>query len=223
MGGREAGRVIRISVVAPAMAFRAGLRAMLSAAPGIDAGPPLEVVYEAASLEEFDPQETQSDVLVVTSLAASSHALQTILRRSEGHLAVLLLSDEPRAVQVIPRLPARAWGALAVEASEEELIAAVRALHEGLWVGSPALMEPVFSQRLVAGREEEFPIEPLTERENQILQLLARGMANKQIAAALGISEHTVKFHVSSIYTKLGATNRTEAVRIGLQQGLVLL
>ncbi len=56
-----------------------------------------------------------------------------------------------------------------------------------------------------------------------MLQLLAHGLANKQIALALGISEHTVKFHISSIYTKLGASNRTEAVRLGMQRGLVVL
>jgi DNA-binding NarL/FixJ family response regulator len=56
-----------------------------------------------------------------------------------------------------------------------------------------------------------------------VLQLLAHGLANKQIALALNISEHTVKFHVSSIYNKLGATNRTEAVRAGVQRGLVVL
>jgi DNA-binding NarL/FixJ family response regulator len=56
-----------------------------------------------------------------------------------------------------------------------------------------------------------------------VLQLLAQGMANKQIAMKLAISEHTVKFHVSSIYTKLGAANRTEAVRLGVRRGLILL
>jgi len=55
------------------------------------------------------------------------------------------------------------------------------------------------------------------------LQLLAHGLANKQIAIRLGISEHTVKFHISSIYAKLGVTNRTEAVRVGVQRGLVFL
>jgi DNA-binding NarL/FixJ family response regulator len=65
--------------------------------------------------------------------------------------------------------------------------------------------------------------ELLTEREVEVLQLLAQGLANKQIAQLLNISANTVKFHVSSIYTKLGATNRTEAVRLGLQSGLILL
>jgi NarL family two-component system response regulator YdfI len=66
-------------------------------------------------------------------------------------------------------------------------------------------------------------IDPLTDREMEVLQLLAQGLANKQIAAKLSISEHTVKFHVSSIYTKLGVGNRTEAVRMGVRRGLILL
>jgi DNA-binding NarL/FixJ family response regulator len=64
---------------------------------------------------------------------------------------------------------------------------------------------------------------PLTERELEVLGLLARGLANKQIALELAISEHTVKFHVSSIYTKLNVTNRTEAVRAGLRGGWIAL
>ena len=64
---------------------------------------------------------------------------------------------------------------------------------------------------------------PLTDRESEVLGLLSKGLANKQIAAALGISEHTVKFHVSSIYTKLNVTNRTEAVREGLRGGWIAL
>ena len=63
----------------------------------------------------------------------------------------------------------------------------------------------------------------LTERERQVLQLTAQGLANKQIAAALEISENTVKFHLSSLYAKLGVTSRTEAVRSGARHGWVVL
>ena len=68
-----------------------------------------------------------------------------------------------------------------------------------------------------------FPIEDLTERELEVLHLLAQGMPNKEIAAQLVISERTAKFHVSSIMSKLGATNRTEAVSLAAQHGLVTL
>ncbi len=67
------------------------------------------------------------------------------------------------------------------------------------------------------------PTEPLTPRERQVLELLAEGLANKAIAARLGISDQTAKFHVSSICGKLGASNRTEAVRVGLRRGLLTI
>jgi DNA-binding NarL/FixJ family response regulator len=66
-------------------------------------------------------------------------------------------------------------------------------------------------------------VEPLTDREVQVLSLLAEGLSNKAIAARLGISDQTVKFHVASIAGKLGAHNRTEAVRIGVRRGLITL
>jgi DNA-binding CsgD family transcriptional regulator len=69
--------------------------------------------------------------------------------------------------------------------------------------------------------EGESLTEPLTVREKEVLQLMAEGMANKQIALSLGISEHTVKFHLSSLYAKLNVSGRTEAIRIGLGLGLI--
>ena len=65
--------------------------------------------------------------------------------------------------------------------------------------------------------------ETLTGREIEVLQYVAQGLANKQIGLAMGISEHTVKFHISSIYAKLGVSNRTEAVRRGVRLGLIAL
>ena len=107
------------------------------------------------------------------------------------------------------------WGILPTESSAEELIAAVYALSQGLIVGTPTLLFESDNEPLERG--------PLTERESEVIGLLARGLANKQIALSLGISEHTVKFHVSSIYTKLNVTNRTEAVREGLRGGWIAL
>jgi len=66
-------------------------------------------------------------------------------------------------------------------------------------------------------------LEPLTKREREVLQMLAGGLANKEIAARLAISDHTVKFHVASILGKLGVSTRTEAVSVGIRRGLVLL
>jgi DNA-binding NarL/FixJ family response regulator len=115
------------------------------------------------------------------------------------------------------RRSSTAWGILPTDASVDELSAAVHALSQGLIVGTAALLFETDSERLSGSHG------PLTEREAEVLGLLSKGLANKQIAATLGISEHTVKFHVSSIYAKLNVTNRTEAMREGLRGGWVAL
>lgn len=216
---------IRVIIAAPALAVRAGLRTLLNvgAAPA-DSGPGLEVVWEAATLADLEGAPAEADVLVATSAAVSGLDIQRMVRGREGHLALLLLIDDSQAAYGLPGLPLRAWGVLSLDASAEELTAAIRALSEGLLVGAPLLMEPLLARLLFSGEAQPEPlVEPLTEREVQVLQLLSQGLANKQIASRLGISEHTVKFHVSGIYAKLGATNRTEAARLGIQRGLIVL
>ncbi len=204
---------IRAFIIAPSLAVRLGLRALLAT------DPEMLVVGEAASLGEQQPAGVEADVVIW---------LPTVPPRLEAgqpglapEAALLLLSDDPAAAAEIAALPLRAWGVLSQDASREELAAAVRALHEGLAVGEPALMRRLLGRTPAAADGEQ--VEPLTGREAEVLQLLAQGLANKQIAAALQISAHTVKFHISSIYSKLGAASRTEAVRLGLQHGLIVL
>jgi len=216
---------MRLAIVASAIALRAGLRAILnaSAATG-SSGEAAEVVFEASSLSEYTALAPAVDILLISGEALSRADLQQSLPDEPGRLAVLVIADNPQTARQLAGLPLRAWGVLPVETSAEELQAAVRALFEGLIVGAPALLEPMFTHRQVVSLpEEEQEPAALTDRENQVLQLLARGLPNKQIAAQLGISEHTVKFHVSSIYAKLQATNRTEAVRSGVLRGLISL
>ena len=216
--------MIRVGVVASLPAVRAGLRALLSAASPLSDASMLELVREAAALADFEPYLSQIDVLVATTEAAPILEIRRIAGESPGQIALLLLADESQAAWNLIDLPLRAWGVLSLEASAEELQAAVGALHEGLLAGAPALLRPALRRYLAAAIDEAEPVvETLTERESQVLQLLAHGLANKQIAVRLGISEHTVKFHISSIYAKLGVTNRTEAVRVGVQRGLVFL
>ncbi len=214
--------MIHVAVVAQALALRTGLRALLSD------GELIEVVAEATSLDELETLLSDIDVL----LLAEPRSLEGLsdLELSGTLPSILLLSDEARAAQDLAGISPHAWGVVPMEATAEELQAAVVALHEGLIVLSPLQLRRGAALNRLLGLPEgevqglaEHPIEPLTERELQVLQLLAQGLANKQIAAALSISEHTVKFHVSSIYAKLGAANRTEAVRLGVQQGLVIL
>jgi DNA-binding NarL/FixJ family response regulator len=204
------------------MALRVGLRALLSADEDI------EVVAEAAVFTDLEAEgETLVppgvDILVSDSDAIEAADLEEFLQQVDPFPAILLLTDDPPASQDFAGMPLRAWGLLPFDASEEELLAAVHALYEGLLVAEPALIQPLLGQVMVRGEDVDTLIEELTERETEVLQLLAQGLANKQIALQLDISSHTVKFHVSSIYTKLDVTNRTEAVTRGARLGLIVL
>ena len=104
----------------------------------------------------------------------------------------------------------------------QQLAAAVRAAAAGLTVLEAdtlqgMLQEPPESVELEPGDEE------LTPRESEVLRMLTEGLSNREIAAVLGISEHTVKFHITSIFGKLGTSSRTEAVTEGIRRGLILL
>lgn len=111
---------------------------------------------------------------------------------------------------------------LSPEASGEQLTAALQAVSRGLVVLQREERRTARSEDAAPGDFQEL-IEPLTAREREVLEMLARGLGNKEIAARLKISEHTVKFHVASILGKLGAATRTEAVSLALRQGLILL
>ncbi len=204
-------------MVAPSTAARAGLHALLSA----DAE--LEVTGQASRLSELSPAALGGDVLVVMADPSPPEELLETLAPLANPPALLLITEERAAAQALRELPLRVWGLLLPDAPQEELAAAVHALSEGLVVADPLLLE-----RLL---DEEAPSLPggtplsmgVTPREIEVLQLVGQGLANKQIAEALSISPHTVKYHISSIYAKLGATNRAEAVRLGIQYGLVAL
>jgi DNA-binding NarL/FixJ family response regulator len=135
---------------------------------------------------------------------------------------LLLVTGNPQDAARLAGWPV--WGILPVDASAEEFSAVLHALAEGLWAGSPALVQSLLERHHLPMLEQaEQVVDPLTERERQVLQLTAQGLANKQIAASLEISENTVKFHLSSLYAKLGVTSRTEAVRAGARRGWVVL
>jgi len=193
--------VIRVLLNVSSPALRAGLRALLSSDKTI------KVVAAPDLLDE----QNEVDVIITSTSFVSLLNHETDSASSAG---ILFLSDDQLNVQEMKRLY-RVWGILPTDSSAEELNAAIHALSQGLVVGTPTLLFESESEPLERG--------PLTERETEVLGLLSNGLANKQIALSLGISEHTVKFHVSSIYTKLNVTNRTEAVRAGLRGGWVAL
>ena len=151
-----------------------------------------------------------------------------------------LVDAEPLEVPVIMLLPDATWcraalaagarGVLPREVDAPALGATVDAVLRGLVVIEPGLCAQMVARMgdAPAGvasppRVSEGTDEPLTAREREVLQLLAEGLANKHIAQRLGISDHTVKFHVNAVMAKLGVQSRTEAVVRALRQGLVML
>jgi len=214
--------VIRVGVVAATLAMRVGLRGLLDENEGI------QVVTEAPTLAALEPIPGGIDVLVLVADESSQLDVDHFPRDMEGVALLVLADDDIATISHLYRNTHITWGVMPTDSTEDELRAAIGALKEGLIVGPPHMMEAIFSpsrsaKYITSERGHEGIVEPLTQRETQVLQLLSQGLANKQIALSLQISEHTVKFHVSSIYAKLGATNRTEAVSLGLRHGLVVL
>jgi DNA-binding NarL/FixJ family response regulator len=208
---------IQIAILAPTLAVRVGLRTLLSASDLI------EVCAEAANFDEIELEWDQVDVVVFQGDQILEGWQPTA--SGESHLTILGVTTAPQVPQTLKRFSSQdrinSWGVVSPEADADELVAAVVAVDFGFIVAPPDMLVPLWGPEFTLGTTEI--IEALTPRETEVLQLLAQGLANKQIALELDISEHTVKFHISSIYGKLGATNRTEAVRLGLQQGLILL
>ncbi|MFL6691856.1 MAG: LuxR C-terminal-related transcriptional regulator [Ramlibacter sp.] len=152
-----------------------------------------------------------ADVLLVVQ--ASPETAQRIRARVPARLPVLWLGGAPLAVAQ----DARPTGVLAAQADDTRILAAAQALAAGLHVADT--QDAV--QALRASPAIDGAGEPLTPRELEVFELLAKGLANRDIALALGISSHTAKFHVAQILEKTGAATRTEAVRQGLRMGWI--
>lgn len=179
-------------------------------------------------------EESQPDVLIVEVERPSASAL-TIFRELSGEVetretarspAVILLFDEPETAYLLEALRAGALAVLPRMSSSAEIAAAVEAAASGLVTLRPQTFEALLSPYPQFVREEfndGRQVEALTAREVEILGMLAEGLGNKMIAFRLGISDHTVKFHVSSIFAKLGVSSRTEAVTLGIRRGLIML
>ena len=205
----------RVFVVAPAPVTRAGLRSMLANVEGTD----VRVVGEAASPTAPDPSAlSEADVVLLADEGLLEEA--AVLVAEDGRQALVLISDDDRAVPRVRALPLRSWGVVPPDAPPEELAAATAAVAQGLIVLPKPLTEQLLQGPAVPVEELA---EPLTAREREVLELLGRGLSNRLIARELHISEHTVKFHISSLYSKLEVNNRTEAVSQGARHGLISL
>jgi NarL family two-component system response regulator LiaR len=233
--------MIRIVLADDHPIVREGLRAVLETQPDF------EVVAEAATGEEALRQALtlRPDILLLDLEMPVLDGVETIrrLRQQQGSggahsVGIIVFTAFDNDERIIHAVQAGANGYLLKGAPREEIFKAIRITIEG---GS--LLQPLVASKLLKhmGALSQHvtsppslpisshlpqhipPYEALTERELEVLALLAQGMPNKEIAAHLVISERTAKFHVSSIMGKLGATNRTEAVSLAAQRGLITL
>ena len=230
--------MIRILLADDHPIVREGLRAVLETQPDFEV---IGTPEQAASGDEALrlALELQPDILLLDLEMPVMDGVETIRRlrphmRMDSHkedglrLRIIVFTAFDSDERIIAALEAGANGYLLKGAPREDIFNAIRVTMQG---GS--LLQPVIASKLLSHMGQHsvlstvarhsMPYETLTERELEVLALLAQGMPNKEIAAHLTISERTAKFHVSSIMGKLGATNRTEAVSLAAQKGLITL
>ncbi|WP_329790192.1 response regulator transcription factor [Lentzea sp. DG1S-22] len=202
--------MIRLVIVDDHPVVRDGLRGMLSSGD-------FEVVGEAASGDEAVAVVTavSPDVVLMDLRMPGSDGVSAI-ERLRGHpCRVLVLTTYDTDRDVLPAIKAGATGYLLKDTPRDELQRAIRAAHSG-----EAVLSPAVATRLL-GQVREPALEPLSARELDVLALVAKGTTNRAVAAALFISEATVKTHLLHVYAKLGVSDRAAAVAVAYERGLL--
>jgi two-component system, NarL family, response regulator YdfI len=213
--------VIRVFIVAASPLARVGLQELL-VARGV------EVAGTAPSIDSLNDRAPDADVGVLL-IDASNDNSESILASVENsdlalETSIVLLTDRPGGVWSTEVLRTGVRAILPADVPPYQLVAALQAAAAGLVVLHPADVNAALPAAATATSQSLAELaEPLTRREREVLQMLAAGLGNKEIAARLNISDHTAKFHVASILGKLGAATRTEAVSLGIRRGLILL
>jgi DNA-binding NarL/FixJ family response regulator len=216
------GRVIRVYIVEDHAILREALNNLLALAGDIT------VIGMAACAEDalVELANTDPDVLLVDIKLAAMDGVELIRQlRTQGRLppALILTTFEDDAM-LLDGLRAGAKGYLLKDVSLERLLAAIHEVASGGTYINPAITERILRVAMTGAESAPVHLDPcskLTDRERQILRLMANGYSNKEIALALGVSEGTVKNHVSNILSKLSVRDRTRAVLKGIQSGLL--
>ena len=197
----------RVLVVASSAIARAGLETLLRNMAAV------ELIGSAADWNEYSGDEPD---VIVMDWDGGVDELPQELPDLPPSAALLVLADEPNQSWTAEALRSGVRAVLPRHSTPQQLVAAIEAVAAGLVVLQPADIDG-----LLVNPRPAILSEPLTPREIEVLGLLAEGQSNKSIAYRMGISEHTVKFHVTSIMAKLNAGSRTEAVTLGIRQGLI--
>ncbi|MBW4672084.1 MAG: response regulator transcription factor [Cyanomargarita calcarea GSE-NOS-MK-12-04C] len=203
--------MIRVLVIASNPLVRAGLSALVSTNPN------LMVIASVSNWDGLtkEVEQLQPDVVLVDL----GNNVQEFVWEQQYPAAILVIVDELDSINIQGMLRGGVRGILLQSTTESEIIAAVEAVALGLVVLHPDAIENLPLKASIS----ETAVQALTPREIEVLKMLGSGLGNKAIAKSLQISEHTVKFHVSSIFQKLSVSTRTEAVTVGVRLGLILL
>ena len=197
---------------------KAGLETLLQAHSA------LRLVHDSSEDSRVSGAESPADVLLVETTTLADPVARKAMDRAAAGQPVVLLVRNPAAEAVADALRAGVKAVLPSELAGPEIVAAIEAAAAGLVVLDAAGIETLLrALNAVSTSGAETLVETLTPRELEVLQLVAAGLGNKEIASRLEISEHTVKFHVASIMGKLGAASRTEAVTLGIRHGLIMV
>jgi DNA-binding NarL/FixJ family response regulator len=216
MAKRRVWRVIRVLVGSRSSLVRAGLESVVRSIPSLEFAGTIDPHHVSRS-------ELSGDVLLIEAgnpsdaIDSANEEWQSL---ADLPIPVVLLLDCSDPDLVGAALRAGVRGAISWDATPEEIEGAVHAVSAGLVVTTRTAVAEVLPDAQPAAEELA---EPLSARELEVLDLLAEGLSNKLIAHGLNISEHTVKTHVASIFAKLGASSRTEAVSQAIRRGLVML
>ncbi len=205
---------LRVLIVGDSPLARAGLAGLLNSQAG------LEVIGQVAADAELTPSLAvyRADVIAWDMGWEAARSLDLLAEVHEVAPPILALFNDSADVAAIYGAGAR--GLLLEDVDSEKLAAALYAVSRGLLVLNPLLALPSLS---TAPSADSSAADALTPRELEVLALVAEGLPNKAIAARLGISEHTVKFHVNSVMSKLSVQSRTEAVVRATRLGLIVL
>jgi NarL family two-component system response regulator YdfI len=212
---------MRILIGASSAVVRAGLESLLASAPTFQVVGSFPIGTALAQFEDLQPDVVLLDL---ESLADESMSAAVESGGMVRNSALVILTDNFENSQVADALRSGVRAILPREATSEEIVVAIQASLAGLVVLHPdAFGSVLFPTSLGEQAELDPSAQILTPREIEVLRMIAEGLGNKEIASKLRISDHTVKFHISSIFVKLGASSRTEAVTIGIRKGLIMV
>ncbi|MFE7107742.1 response regulator [Streptomyces sp. NPDC057575] len=212
---QESARVITLVVVDDHPVVRDGLRGMFDSAPDFDVLGEASNGVEGVELAlRLDPDVVLMDLRMPGGGGVA--AIAELARRG-ARSKVLVLTTYDTDSDTLPAIEAGATGYLLKDAPRDELFTAVRAAADGRTVLSPAVASRLISRV----RTPAAGSEALSGREREVLELVAKGTSNREIAAELFISEATVKTHLTHVFAKLGAKDRAAAVAIGYDRGIL--